>query len=257
MIIGAIGTGFVGQCVANSFSAHFPILVHDIKLGTKIEDVLAANVVFVNVPTPSVNGVQDYSIVEGVILQLKELEYKGVVVIKSTVLPGSCRRWTDTHGLPIVHNPEFLTERNAQHDFDNQEAVLLSGDAEHTEVVAEAYRKAFPRTPIVCYDNFQVTEVAKYIHNNFLAVKVAFMNEMFNLCQHVGCSYDAAIGAALTQKKILPNHTQVPGPDGKFGFGGSCFPKDTSALFSAFSGAVNMQTLGGAIESNKLSRGKT
>jgi UDPglucose 6-dehydrogenase len=256
MKIGAIGTGFVGQCVVNTFSKVHEVRVHDIKLNTRIEDVLDTEIVFINVPTPSVEGKQDYSIVEGVILQLQGLRYQGVVVIKSTVLPGSCRRWEDTYGLPIVHNPEFLTERNAQKDFDNQEAILLSGSIEALRPVVDSYRQVFPDTPLHCYSQFEVTEVAKYIHNDFLATKVAFMNEMHDLCQYVGCDYEQAIEAALSQKKILPNHTKVPGPDGQFGFGGSCFPKDTIALHSAFSDKVNMRTLGGAIDSNKISRCK-
>jgi UDPglucose 6-dehydrogenase len=256
MKIGAIGTGFVGQCVVNTFSKVFEVKVHDIKLNTKIEDVLDTDIVFVNVPTPSVDGKQDYSIVEGVIANLQLLRYEGIIVIKSTVLPGSCRKWEERYGLPIVHNPEFLTERNAQHDFDNQESVLLSGSIEALSPVASAYEKVFPNIPIHCYNKFEVTEMGKYIHNDFLATKVAFMNEMYDLCQYVGCDYNQAIEAALSQKKILPNHTKIPGPDGLFGFGGTCFPKDTIALYTAFSDKVNLKTLGGAIESNKISRVK-
>jgi nucleotide sugar dehydrogenase len=256
MKVGAIGTGFVGQCVVNTFSLVHEVKVHDVKLNTSINDVLDTEIVFINVPTPSVDGKQDYSIVEGVIRQLQELRYAGTVVIKSTVLPGSCRRWEDTYGLPIVHNPEFLTERNAQHDFDNQEAILLSGSIEALAPVAAAYRDVFPDTPMYCYNKFEVTEMGKYIHNDFLATKVAFMNEMYDLCQHVGCDYNQAIEAALSQKKILPNHTRVPGPDGQFGFGGSCFPKDVVALLTQFSDKSNMKTLQGAYESNKISRAK-
>lgn len=256
MIIGCIGVGFVGQCVATTFSKKFPVLIHDIKLRTQIESVLEADIIFVNVPTPSVNGVQDYSIVENVLLELEDAKYCGIVVVKSTVLPGKCQSWQDQVSFKLVHNPEFLTERNAQHDFDHQECVLLSGDPKATYKVAYAYNQILPDTPVKHYEKFEVTEVAKYIHNCFLATKVAFMNEMYDLCDLVGCSYVDAIDGALSQKKILPNHTKVPGPDGKFGFGLSCFPKDVGALHSEFSDKINMRVLEGTIESNKISRAK-
>jgi UDPglucose 6-dehydrogenase len=254
VIIGCIGVGFVGQCVANTFANKFKVLVHDIKLGTKIDSVLEADIIFVNVPTPTVGESQDYSIVENVLWDLDDLNYKGVVVVKSTVLPGKCSEWQSQVKFSIVHNPEFLTERNAQIDFDNQECVLLSGNAEAVNKVSEAYLVILPNTPVKCYEKFEVTELAKYTHNCFLAIKVAFMNEMYDMCEIMGCSYDQVIDGALSQKKILPNHTKVPGPDGQRGFGGTCFPKDSKALRTAFKDKINVGTLSGAIESNKIRR---
>ena len=98
-------------------------------------------------------------------------------------------------------------------------------------------------------------EVAKYTSNCFYATKLSFFNEIYQVCQKLDISYDAVKEMTIASGWVNPMHTDVPGPDGKLGWGGSCFPKDTSAFVSvAQSLGVEMKTLQGAIESNKQVR---
>ncbi len=242
MNIGVCGLGVVGSAVASVFARKHPLLVrYDIdrrKLRYDFEPLLDAELIFLCLPTPTLeDGRQDLNAISATLLRLSQANYKGVVCIKSTILPGTTKMLARNFGLTLAHNPEFLTERSANADFINQPGILIGSESDAAlTLVAKAYRRSFPKTPIHTADDPTLTEMAKYIHNCFLATKVSFFNEMFNLCEKAGVTYPQALNLALTQGKILPNHTKVPGPDGQFGYGGMCFPKDMSAL-SQWAGA--------------------
>lgn len=234
--IGVIGVGVVGGALVKCFEkAKFPIVKYDTgkDIGSLADIVGFADIVFVSVPTPTrPDGLQDRTAIMSTLHRLAQLKYKGIVVIKSTIVPGTM----DTYAaqfpeLILCHNPEFLTEANADKDFMEQEAILLSGpDGWVTQKVIDAYSDALPDAFIACYDDYKVTESAKYLHNCFLATKVSFMNQFFDYCNMKGVNYADVVTAASSQAKLGSSHLMVPGPDGKRGFGGMCFPKDTSAL---------------------------
>ena len=264
MNIGVIGCGVVGSAVEKKFrESGMSTYVYDKykKIGTLDEVVKKSELIFVCVPTPTVDLMQDVSALKEVLFNLYALECSIPIVIKCTVLPGTCRRMSELYpGLRLVHNPEFLTERNAARDFENQKvAILGSTDVEDARFVAVYFRAAMPNVKTQVYDKFETTELGKYIHNCFLATKVAFMNEMYNYAELVGADYAQAADVAVSQGVIGASHMNVPGPDGQFGFGGMCFPKDTEALIHQAPESIGeiLSVLNAAVTSNKKQRSKS
>ena len=172
--------------------------------------------------------------------------------MRSTVVPGTTSDiQKEFPKLNIVFNPEFLTERSAAFDFINQSRVILGGEPENTSRVEELYKKRFGEYLPVLKTNFETAELIKYMNNLFFATKVSFLNEMKLLADKVGVNWEEALEGFILDGRIGHSHLQVPGPDGKFGFGGSCFPKDIQALISFGDKiGVDMNVLKGAWETN-------
>jgi UDPglucose 6-dehydrogenase len=255
MKIGIVGLGFVGGTHRKAFEAAGmgdDLLVHDIKLpGSKLENTFAADVIFLCLPTPTRGQVQDVSATEEVLLELKKAFYTGVVCIKSTVLPSILQKLSEAYKLRIVHCPEFLRELTAYEDFLAQNTIILGGAAEDCEAVFEIYKKALnPNLFMSRYDSPLESAMVKYTHNNFLTVKVAFFNEIYDVCTRLGISYNAVLWGALSQRMIGANHTTVPN-NGKRGFGGTCFVKDAIAMISD---NPELSILSAAVDSNSKFR---
>lgn len=235
-VIGLIGCGVVGGALAKFFSehGHRMVIYDNAKAIDTFEDVLKSDMIFVAVPTPTVGGRINLDAPENVLSRLSAADYRGPVILKCTVLPGTTRKLKAKYGLDLYHNPEFLTERNAVKDFAEQREVILGiGHNEHAQV-SDLFLDHFPT---VRYCSYEESELAKYIHNVFLAEKVAIMNEFRDYAEALGIDDDNfrfAVNAAVGQGGVGAGHTKVPGPDGKRGFGGMCFPKDTQALLSHF-----------------------
>lgn len=260
MKIGVIGCGVVGGAVADCFEKKFPVVRYDKfkNIGAMADIVAYADMAFVCVPTPTGDdGKQDLLPLEDVLFRLCVLNYLNPVIVKCTIVPGTMDKMKKRFPtLDLVHNPEFLTESKAKTDFENQSQVLLSGpNAISLGTVMDAFRAALPKAEIRWFADWKVTELAKYVHNCFLATKVAFMNEIFDYAGAIGVNYGFAVEAAISQGVIGSSHTKVPGPDGKRGFGGMCFPKDTKALYNSEHGHL-LSILGTAIESNFSVRGE-
>jgi UDPglucose 6-dehydrogenase len=135
------------------------------------------------------------------------------------------------YGFVIVFNPEFLTEANAVNDYENQTRIILGGPRESTTKLKPIFKKAFPNADIIKTDS-TYAEMVKYVTNTFLATKVSFANEMYQICGGLNIDYDKVIEYATYDERLGKSHWSVPGPDGDFGYGGHCFPKDVRALIS-------------------------
>lgn len=233
MRLGIIGVGMVGGAIRDvAVGAGISIGLYDKykKIGA-MQEALDSDVVFVCVPTPTADGMQDLIPLKNALTEVCGEDYKGVVVVKSTVLPGTMHYLKGIFtNLRLAHNPEFLVEASAAADFAKQEKYLVSCAAEDANTVAGAYDLLAPGAVGLFYTDFKITEAAKYFHNCFLATKVAFANEFYMYCQDHNINYDAMVDAAKSQGRVGDTHLKVPGPDGKMGFGGACFPKDTLAL---------------------------
>lgn len=223
------------------------------------ERAFSTELCFICVPTPTNEGIQDLSAVHDALNHLRGMStegYRGVVVIKSTVLPGTMRhlqtQWPD---LRLVHNPEFLCEKTAATDYQGQRVILISGKMADIRVV-RIYADLCLHTDHAHYsDVFEHTEWAKYIHNCILPVQLSFLNEVYDLIGNQA-TFDEAIEMARWFGNV-GKLTRVPGPDGKRGWGGACFPKDTKALETfALSHGLKMHTLTGAINTNLRVRHK-
>jgi nucleotide sugar dehydrogenase len=236
MKLGIIGQGFVGTAVFEGLKEHFNIETFDIEKESTCKSVeeLAAktDVIFLCLPTPmEKDGSCHLGIIEPVLESLDNLENNGkIIVVKSTVPPGTTEKWNEKYScLYIVFNPEFLTEANSIEDFKNQNRIILGGPRPATTKVRRIFKKAFPRVAIIKTGS-TIAEMVKYFTNCFLATKVSFANEMYEICSGLDIDYDKVIEYAQYDTRIGNSHLEVPGPDGDFGYGGHCFPKDVNAL---------------------------
>ena len=236
MNIGIVGQGFVGNAVFEKFKNFFNVFTFDINndlCNSSIEEIKEkCRIVFICLPTPmNKDGSCDISIVENT-LKLFDDKKDIIIVNKSTVPPGTTENFNKKYiNNKIVFNPEFLTERNAVEDFNNQSRVILGGPRPATTILKSLFNKVFPKANVIKTGSTHA-EMIKYFTNTFLATKVSFANEIYQLCLKLNLDYDKVLEYALYDNRIGKSHLNVPGPDGDLGFGGHCFPKDLSALIS-------------------------
>jgi len=261
--IGVIGNGFVGSAVRFGFSSQTgcdaTVRVYDKdkskSLNTLEETINESDIIFLSVPTPSnLDGSIHIGILESVLTDIDSVhnENDNVILIRSTVTPGTTQSLQDKFpNLSLVFNPEFLTERSAKFDFINQARVILGGRKADTEKVAALYRSRFGEALSIIETNTETAEMIKYMNNCFFATKVSFMNEMYDIANKCGVEWNTAIDGFVGDGRIGHSHLAVPGPDGRRGFGGSCFPKDVQALlqFGDHLG-IELNTLKGAWNTN-------
>ena len=238
-MIGIVGQGFVGNAVYQKFKKYYDVLTNDLdetKSTSTLDNMVAmCDTIFLCLPTPmKKNGECDTSILENVLdtidLISDNYETKKTIVIKSTIPPGTTAKWNDRYdSLNILFNPEFLTERNAVEDYNNQNRIIIGGPRPQSTELVRLFSKVFPNAKII-KTNSTYAEMVKYLTNTFLSTKVSFANEIYQLCQVVGADYDKVIEYATYDERLGKSHWMVPGHDGDFGYGGHCFPKDLSAL---------------------------
>jgi UDPglucose 6-dehydrogenase len=268
--IGVVGKGFVGSAVAHGFSesvgykAEVRIYDKDPRLSqNSLEDLIKnSEIVFISVPSPSnQDGSISTNILYDCIEQISKIvdktkNYEPIFLIRSTVVPGTTRSIQNNFPkLKFVFNPEFLTERSANFDFISQTRFILGGESSNMSKVSDLYRDRFGSTISIIETDFESAELIKYACNTFFATKVSFLNEMKMLSEKVNANWEEVIEGFLRDGRVGHSHSQVPGPDGKLGFGGSCFPKDIQALINfGDSVGVDLSVLKGAWKTNLLVR---
>ena len=248
MNIGIVGLGYVGTAIKSGFEKHYKVETYDKyevdKSTCELFDLVAeCKVIFVCVPTPmNKDGSCHTDIVEDVVKEINKWSYaywgnkniKPTVVIKSTVQPGTTERLDKKYkSVDVIFNPEFLTEANFLEDFKNQTRIILGGTRKGTNILRQVYSKVFPHATIVKTGS-KTAEMVKYFINSFLGTKVSFANEMKIICDKIGIDYDKVVEYATYDERLGKSHWAVPGPDGDYGFGGHCLPKDISAIVSEF-----------------------
>jgi len=218
--IGIVGCGFIGGALKQWVETYNPsvkVLVSDPPKGFN-DDLVAADVIFISLHIPTeASGQQELA---PLIEILKGLPDKPIF-IRSTILPGTSEMLSKETGRRVYFMPEFLTQRTAYADFCSQSMVFTAEP--------ELLQKIFVGKKFVEMTSFEA-EVAKYAHNVFGAVKVTYFNGIYDYCQKNNADYDRVLQGVLLSGYINDTHTQVPGPDGKLGYGGKCFPKDVNAL---------------------------
>mgnify|MGYP001392994326 FL=1 len=250
--LGVIGHGYVGESQSFAFSPSFDVRVYDkdsLKSTHSLNEVLDSDFVFVCVPTPmKKDGSQDLSFVENFFKTAKE---GPIYIIKSTVIPGTTNLLNEKFkNLKIIFSPEFLTERTAKLDILTQTRIILGGDKNLTSKVRNIYDIRFKNKTIIETDSL-TAEYIKYMNNTFFASKVSIMNEFYRLAKQLGVDWETALYGFVSDQRIGDSHLNVPGPDGKLGFGGTCFPKDINAFISfAKKNNVNMNVLEAAWKTN-------
>lgn len=215
MIIGLVGIGTVGGALRAWFETY---TTHELRLFDPAkgheDDFRGIDCAFVSIPVrPAQNGQDIHDLVKTV-NTCKQFTDK--VFIRSTVLPGTC------DSIGAIACPEFLTARQAYQDMVN--LPILVGEVPYAFVA-----EVFPGKPIVQMLNREA-ELAKFAHNCMGAIKVTFFNLVQKIATTIGADYDRTLEGVLMSGHINDQHTEVPGPDGKFGYGGTCFPENMEAL---------------------------
>ena len=239
MKIGICGFGFVGNAihhymVNNSFIKE--VVVYDkYKKINSLDHLLSMDFIYICIPTPYDDVIKKYNMdeIDNTLFLLSEMKYKGIIFVKSTVLPDYCEsKNKELSNLYIINNPEFLSAATAVHDFANQEHIIIG----YTEIskkvihiVEEFYKLIFP-VALISTTNSTTSSITKLACNSFYATKVQYFTELFLLCQEMNISFNEVKTLMLNNKWINSNHTSVPGSDGQVSFGGACLPKDINAL---------------------------
>lgn len=242
MLIGVIGNGFVGKASNQLKCKDIEIYAYDINpdfcspFGLKLEELKDCEIIFISVPTPmNKDGSCYLNIIKNVLSDLESINYNGFIVIRSTIPPGT------SDSLNCYFMPEFLTEKNYMNDFVNNKNWIFGllnnneeKDLKFKEKITKLFDLAFENSMIehnnLTFLTNKEAEMVKMFRNCFLSTKVSFCNEMYEFCQLKGINYENVRLLATADERILPSHSVVPGPDGQRGFGGTCFPKDTSSL---------------------------
>ena len=198
--------------------------------------VKASSVCFIAVATPQ--DIDGSCNLDAVITVAQEIakninEYK-VIVNKSTVPVGTADRLSkiikEKTNIPfdVVSNPEFLKQGAAIDDFLSPDRVIIGSDSEKaSKIMSDIYSPYFKTSNRIIFMDVKSAEMTKYVANAFLATKISFINEMANICEKVGADIEKVRTGISTDKRIGDKFL-FPG----IGFGGSCFPKDVSALIS-------------------------
>lgn len=229
--IGIVGAGFVGGAIARGFSLYADIKIYDNdkkRTVNSLEETCQSDFVFLCLPTPMERidgGKADLSIIDSVCNQIKQIGSDSLFIIKSTVPIGTTKRIHEQTGLNIIHNPEFLTARNANIDFITPSRTILGGQEELTKKASELFKYRFPGNNILLMSSDE-SEAVKYIANGFFAMKVLYFNEVFLGLKEYGLDWNRVMNGVLTDGRIGVSHYQVPGHDGKFGVGGVCVLPD-------------------------------
>lgn len=272
MKLGIIGGGVVGSATARAFLEH----VEEVRVYDKVKErrthdmaeTLSCDIVMVCLPTPQVkDGLAcDTSYVENFFAEVSSYYAETNFVLRSTVPVGFTRKMVEKMGLRnLVHSPEFLTARCAMVDaqIPSRNVIGYPGwnfksggtvedylkdftqDYERGLVaLLKLYSQRWPHVPIFVMKS-DTSEGLKLIQNSFFAVKVSFFNEVHAFCKAkgMGSEWEQILSALLADGRIHPSHTQVPGPDGSFGFGGTCLPKDLASLINLLHEAKQHQIL--------------
>ncbi len=222
-----------------------------------VSGISGADAIFIAVGTPSRrgDGHADLSYVYAVAEEIGHaLTHDAVVVTKSTVPVGTgdeveriIRSIANNHKVDVVSNPEFLREGAAIDDFKRPDRIVIgTEDAEARRVMHDVYRPLFLNEAPLLFVSRRTSELIKYAANAFLATKITFINEIADLCEAVGANVqDVSRGIGL-DKRIGSKFLHA-GP----GYGGSCFPKDTTALLkTAEDNDVDMKIVNAVVQVN-------
>ena len=188
------------------------------------DDISKADIAFVSIHIPTESdGTQDLALLEEIIQGCPDIP----IFVRTTLLPGTSAKLSEKLGKDVNFMPEFLTERTAVADFYSQPMVFSN----HEDMLKEI----FVNKEYVVMNSLEA-EVTKYTHNVFGALKVTYFNGIYEYCQKLGIDYEKVLAGSLLSGYINSPHTQVPGPDGNFGYGGKCFPKDVNAFIGCLKG---------------------
>ena len=224
MRIGIIGAGTVGLATHNSLPENHSVVYRDPPKGYN-NDMNDRDAVFICVPTPTKKGKQEPKILLEVLEYLNFIKFNGLIIIKSTVTPKNIQNIMNCYcHMNIMVSPEFLDQNKP---YFKQKKHLMGVKDIHQ---AKMYRQIFHEDTDFRTTNIKTAMMAKYVHNVYGSVKVGFFNEMFEVCGEENIDYREMIGAMLGMTDHISRCYTRMSVDGERGWGGMCFPKDTTAF---------------------------
>ena len=242
--VGIIGYGVIGMTFARWLQEHTKcqMAISDPPKGIN-DDISDCNLYFIGIHIPTeMDGTQDLTLLRSILAGLPENK---PIFIRTTLLPGTADKLTAEFNKPVYFMPEFLTERTAYADFCSQD-IVITGERELLDEIFKTKKRYYMK-------NVEA-EICKYAHNVFGALAVTYFNGVYELCSKMGAEYNLVRNGFLLSGYLSPTHTHVPGPDGKFGYGGKCFPKDVNA-FAIFNQNNHLgELLKVTMETNKFFR---
>jgi nucleotide sugar dehydrogenase len=254
--IGIIGVGVLGKAILETFISIKSLYIkcydkyridnknitinnhiyHDIYV-SKIEDLIHCNILFLCLPTEYDTIKKEYNKkeIDYVFYELAQLNYKGILLLKSTVEPKTTYNLSQLYPqLTLIHNPEFLTARTATSDFISQKHIVLglSNYNNHSITYIKTFFETYFKDATISICSSDESESMKLFCNSFYATKIQYFTEVKLLCDKMDIEYNNVIELMLKNGWINPMHTTIPGHDGLLSFGGKCLPKDINALSS-------------------------
>lgn len=226
--VGCVGAGVVGKAMQELCGPTTVMYDPNIPDYAGNKDAInRCDLVFVNVPTPMApDGSCDTSIVEEVVSWIEAR----LIILRSTVAPGTTDRLRETYGKEIVFQPEYLGETPAHVfiDMGTRPFAVLGGTPEARSQAADFYKHFYNAYMQYYFCDAITAEVCKYMENAFYAMKVTFVNEFYDIAQAHGVNFNELREAWLADTRISRDHTFVY-PDAR-GFSGKCLPKDCNAI---------------------------
>lgn len=230
MRIGVVGVGMVGEVVKYGMERiGHDVSCHDIKWpGSSLKDVLETDLIFVCVPTPmSADGSCNISIVEKTVHEIDQAGYAGLIVIKSTVTPGTTERLDSVTQARLAFCPEFLKEKSRFVDFiENHDVCIIGAWSIIDFELIQGAHGSLPKQFV--WITPTEAETAKYFSNVFNAMRIVFANQFYSVCEKAGIDYTAVKNAVTKRNNISDHYLECNKNFRKFG--GNCLPKDTEAF---------------------------
>jgi len=226
-----IGGGMVGQATMFSLGIGDHISKHS--RSVEIGALMDFKYIFICLPTPTINGIQDISLIEEYVKTIASNYKDNRIIIRSTVLPGTCQMLAEKYKVKIAHIPEFLTESTWEQDSKWPDIIVIgANDEELRDEVAGIFVSRFKGAEYFLTDTV-TSETIKYAINTLYATKVVFANQVFEFAQKNGANYETIKNACYSRKWIGKNHMRIFNDKGEKGAGGKCLEKDLEAFATA------------------------
>lgn len=223
-----IGMGYVGKATAHAFGIKNWYTRNDKTIKSE-EEIVNFKYIFVCLPTPTINGKQDISAIE---YYLEKFSGKdNIFIIRSTVLPGTCRTLAGKYKANIVHVPEFLTEATWKEDAEWPDIVVIGADNNKVRDEVVGIFKARYKGASYFITDTVTSEMIKYAINTFYSLKVVYSNSLFDLSNKIGANYETIKKACYARKWVTTNHFDIWHKGGR-GAGNPCLAKDLQAFVS-------------------------
>ena len=234
------GTGFVGRSTMKSLNLKYYYTNTENNISLKEASKKQFIIFCTPTPTNEKYTQEGIDIIDGYIKQIKEYGGRNIFIVRSTVLPGTCKNLAEKYDVMVAHNPEFLSEDTWEDDAIHPKGIVIGADDVPTRIAVTNLWKNYKIKNFIVTDTV-TSEMIKYAYNLFFLTKVIWANQIYDICQTNGAKYNT-IKEAIYAHPWGTHHHLKPVHKGGRGGGGHCFPKDVKA-FSKYSNLKLFQVI--------------